>query len=369
MNFFKKLLGKNTAPPGNEGFWTWFQEYEKTFYQIVRDRDAVQINDRFLQKIMPKLQAMQNTFYCETGMYSDNMAELIISAQGDVKSFVFAEELVAVAPTLDNWKFTALKPATGVKNMRIKMDGYTFDDGLISFFYDDDPRYPDDINITFVHLDYNTENKDIITHGVFLYLESMLGERDAATLIDQGTVLGVAPPDRETIPMEKLGDFLVWKEKEFVEKYHDTRRDTENDAHAIIEGTDEDGFANIATLDTDLLEWDSKASHPWMMVIEIDYEKTNGVGNNGMPNEQHYKTMLRLEEELAQRLPDAAGYLILVRQTYKGKRTVYLACKEFRIASKTTQELLDAYKSELTSSYEIYKDKYWKTMEPFRTGD
>jgi hypothetical protein len=398
MNFIKKLLGLDTPAPGNEGFWTWFQLHERSFYDVVRTRDTRRIEGQFLKRIIPALEAIQGTLYCETGMCSDTMAELVISAQGDVKSFVFVEDLVALAPTLANWKFTALKPANGVEEMRIKMEGYTFDNENIHFYYHDDPEYPDEIEITFVHQDLTGENKTIITQGVFLYLESLLGEHDAATLIDKGTVTG--PSQNGTgpaqngggvsqdgggvsqdsggpsqngggspIPMGKLADFLRWKEKEFVEKYHESRHQTENDNYAVLEGKDEDGFANVVTLNTDLLQWDAKVSHPWMMLIVVDYEKTNGLAGSGMPDTKHYQHITRLEKELAEKLPDSAGYLILARQTYKGKRTIFLACKEFRQASKTTQQLLETYYPDLSCSYEIYKDKYWKTMEPFGTVD
>ena len=369
MNFIKKLLGLDTPAPGNEGFWTWFQLHERSFFEVVRTRDTRRIEGHFLRRIIPALEAIQGTLYCETGMCSDTIAELVISAQGDVKSFVFVEELVALAPTLPNWKFTALKPANGVEEMRIKMEGYTFDSEKIHFLYNDDPDYPDEIEITFVHQDLNGENKTIITQGVFLYLESVLGERDAATLIDKGTVTGPALNGESPIPMGKLVDFLRWKEKEFVEKYHESRHETENDNYAVLEGKDEDGFANVVTLNTDLLQWDAKVSHPWMMLIVVDYEKTNGLAGSGMPDTKHYQHITRLEKELAEKLPDSAGYLILARQTYKGKRTIFLACKEFLKASKTTQQLLETYQPALSCSYEIYKDKYWKTVEPFRTAE
>lgn len=46
-------------------------------------------------------------------MYNASTAELVVTADGDIKTFVWVEELIAAAPKLANWKFTALKPATG----------------------------------------------------------------------------------------------------------------------------------------------------------------------------------------------------------------------------------------------------------------
>jgi hypothetical protein len=113
MNFFKKLLNKGQAPTGIEAFWQWFHERAESFYRYVKEKDSAHIHGQFLQKVMPELQALNSAFYCETGMFDDTTAELVITAEGDVKSFVFVEELIATAPHLDHWKFTALKSPTG----------------------------------------------------------------------------------------------------------------------------------------------------------------------------------------------------------------------------------------------------------------
>jgi hypothetical protein len=78
--------------------------------------------------------------------------------------------------------------------------------------------------------------------------------------------------------------------------------------------------------------------------------------------------MTRFEDELGGRLVDSAGYLNLGRQTTKGKRNIYWACKEFRTSSKTVHELILAYQKDLAISYTIYKDKYWRTMDAFRAN-
>ncbi|HEV2481677.1 MAG TPA: DUF695 domain-containing protein [Puia sp.] len=366
MNFLKKLLtGKTTARAG-QPLWEWFLENEPALFHVVKSKDSRKVNDRFLKALMPRLQALCDTLYCEVGMFDETRAELVISAQGDVKSFVFAEDLVAAAPDLTRWKITALKPALGFHNNSIHIDGYVFNCQNIGFFYHDDPEYPDEIRLSFIYQDLKEENKNIVTQGVFLLLETVLGERDAATLIDQAIVKGPSPDDQELIPMAKLIDFLNWKEKEFVERYQGVRHETENDNFSGLEGQDAEGLPSIGVVNQDLLHWDAKASHPWMLVIEIDYTKTKSAISNGMPDDEHYQCMCRLEEELTRRLTDSAGYLALGRETYKGKTTIYMACKEYRVASKTTHDLLQQYKAQLACSYDMYKDKYWRTMEKFR---
>ena len=167
--------------------------------------------------------------------------------------------------------------------------------------------------------------------------------------------------------MEKLSDFLTWKEKEFVEKYEGVRHDTENDTYTVFEGEDADGFPAIGIINTELLKWEAKASHPWMLVIEIDYSTMRDV-DNGLPGERLSEAMHRFEEQLSAQLVDSDGYLNLGSKSGAGKRHIYLACKEFRLASGKVSQLIDEYKKELMCSYDIYKDKYWRTMNHFHQG-
>lgn len=365
MSFLKKLLGSKdkTVITDNTSFWNWFLLQEQSFHQIVKGRNSNNIDGNFLNKLMSKLQLLNDQFYCVTGMYDENTVELILTAEGDIKTFVFVEELIAAAPAIAGWKFTALKPAIGLDEMRIKMDGYEFDQHKIQFFSNIQPEYPDEIEITLVHSDFNETDEQILSNGTLIYLDNVLGELNTATLIDSVQVSGTCPPDKEMIPMEKLESFLLWREKEFVEKNKGRRYNTENDSYSAMEGKDAKGQLLIAIINRNLLEWDAKASHPWMMVIEIEYIAVK----NGMPDSHTYSIMTQFEEELMPLLPDSEGYLNLGRQTYNRKRTIYFACHEFRHASKKAAALIKEYKGRLLSiSYDIYKDKYWKTMNNFR---
>ncbi|NII27868.1 DUF695 domain-containing protein [Pseudoflavitalea sp. X16] len=361
MNFLKKMLGAKdkTVITDNNSFWNWFLLHEKSFYETVKSRHNIESN--FLNKIMAQLQQLNQQYYCAAGMCDENTAELIITPEGDVKTFVFVEELVAAAPAITGWKFTALKPTVGLDQMSIRMDGYEFDQHKIHFFSNVQEDYPDEIDITLVHPDYKEADEQIFANGALIYLDNALGELNAVTLIDNIEITGACPPDKELIPMEKLEAFLQWREKEFVEKYKGKRYNTENDEYAVIEGQDSKGLPLLAVVNNRLLHWDAKASHPWMMVIEITYK----ADSSGMPDDDTYSLMTGFEEELIALLPDSAGYLNLGRQTYNGTRKIYYSCHEFRHVSKTTAALLHKYRSELSISYNIYKDKYWKTMNRF----
>ena len=361
MSFLKKLFGAKEKPAVTDyaSFWSWFSQNAASFYDIVKGQRLVE--QKFLDKIIPVLKQIDDSFFCLVGMYDDSTAEMVITTDGVVKSIVFAEEITAAAPTLQGWKFTALKPPLGFE-MNINMDGYEFSNENLYFTNNNLSGYPDEIDITLVHNDYTEENKNIIGNGSLIYLDNALGELNTVLLIDNVSISGIPAEQKELIPITKLNEFLVWRQKEFVEKYKAVRYNTENDEYSALEAQDEKGLPVLAIVDKALLDWDAKPSHPWLMTIDITYD---GKKTNGMPSPDVYALMSQFEEELLKSLPDSEGYLNLGRETYNNKRTGYFACKEFRQASKSTRELITNYRQKLNIEYDIYKDKYWRTMNRY----
>ena len=99
MGFLKKIFGgkdENIVISSYADFWNWFKRHEKSFFKTVKDHEKV--DEDFLRKLTPLLRQLSEDFYCVTGMVDDNTAELIISTDGIIKEFVFAEDFVAAAP-------------------------------------------------------------------------------------------------------------------------------------------------------------------------------------------------------------------------------------------------------------------------------
>ncbi|MBL0356706.1 MAG: DUF695 domain-containing protein [Chitinophagaceae bacterium] len=356
MGFLKKIFGsKEPAVIHNHAdFWYWFKQHEQSFFKTVKKHDKV--DENFLSKLTPLLLQLNDDFFCVTGMVSEDIAELIITTDGTVKAFVFAEECIAAAPAIKGWKFTALKPPCDIESMGIEMDGYEFNGSNISFYSNDHNEYPDEIDIVLVHKDFTESNQEAITSGSLIYLDNMLGEYNTATMLDTVLVEGPSTNNVDLIPIEKLQGYLLWRQKEFVEKYDGIRYGTKNDSYTAMEAEDDDGMPVFAIINQDLINWDAKASHPWMMVVEI---KFNGDENEGLPEDDTNDIMNAFEDEILKQLPDADGYLNIGRETYNETRTIYIACKEFRRSSKTIAALITAYKDQLEISYDIFKDKYW----------
>ncbi len=88
-------------------FWDWFLAQEP------RLREKTDREDELLDEIQEALSAYRDGLCLEVSDEEDGTRELIISAGGDACLFGAADALVAHAPRLNRWKFTALKPACG----------------------------------------------------------------------------------------------------------------------------------------------------------------------------------------------------------------------------------------------------------------
>ncbi len=361
MSFIKSLFQKKVAPiNSNNEFWAWFVNNEKNFHKVVQQKGNIQ--KEFFDKLSPKLNELKDDFYFLTGMYDDTTVELVITAEGTIKNIVFVEELIVSAPELNGWKFTALKPALDIKNVNIEMAGLQFNRNNISFYANNLFEYPDEIDITIVHHDLNIKNRTAIINGCYIFLENYLGELNFATNIDNLSFLEKQEVNEVLIPIEKLKDFLRWREEEFIEKYDGVRRLASDNPYAILEAELENGNVLVAVINTDLMKWDAKASHPWIMNINIKYDKAL---NNGLPTNDTYSLLEKIENDILNYLKDEVGYLNIGRQSANGSREIYFACKDFRKPSKVLNDIVKKYASDISVDYTIYKDKYWQSLNRF----
>jgi len=62
---------------------------------------------------------------------------------------------------------------------------------------------------------------------------------------------------------------------------------------------------------------------------------------------------------------DSDGYLNVGRETGDGVRTVYFACNAFRKVSVVMKGICDKYQGSIKIDYDIFKDKYWRSLSHF----
>jgi hypothetical protein len=341
-----------------QNFWQWFQQNEKAFFKVVKNQGN--ILDDFLDKISPQLAEIKEGFYFLTGMFDDDTVELIISAEGDIKNFVFVEELIAAAPQLSGWRFTALKPAS---EMEVVMENYRFSTQNIGFFANEHENYPDLIDITILYDDWKDADNSLITNGMYVFLDNYLGELNFALSIDKLKIINTTKAEQAKIPIEKLRDYLIWREKEFIEKYDGVHREEENSKFAILSADLPNGLPLIAVIDMEILHWDKKPSYPWILQVDMEYD---GNDNNGLPDKETREVMDDIEDLIQEELSTLQSSIYIGRQTSENLREIYFACKEFRQISKTIFLLQKKLAQQMEFSYDIYKDKYWQSFERFR---
>lgn len=211
--------------------------------------------------------------------------------------------------------------------------------------------------------DYKEEDRTTIINGTYIFLDTYLGELNSVTTIDNLTVISKDQAEKELMPIEKLKNYMIWSEKKFLEKYDGIRHNTDNDSYSSLEATLNNGFHLVAIMNTTLLDWDSKASHSWILKVEIKYD---GSKNKGMPDSNTYEQLNNFEDELMLELKDFEGDLNIGRQTADGERIIYFACEDFRKPSKLLYNLTMKHSGKLNLNYDIYKDKHWQSFERFR---
>ncbi|MGO4707593.1 DUF695 domain-containing protein [Chryseobacterium sp. 2TAF14] len=366
MGIFNKLFGKNEEEQeieikGYKDFWDWFITKEKEFFEVVKNQNNIE-ND-FFDLIAPKLKQLNAGYYFLAGMSDDSTAELIITVEGDIKNIIFAEEIIAVAPKIDRWKFTALKPEMNLTS-GIEMDGRKFSSENIFFYENEIEGYPDEIDITFVYEDLNDENKNSIVTGVCVFLDNFLGELNFATQIDTFNVIGKENAQKELVPITKLKDFLSWREREFTEKYKNVKNFSEEDQFSVFEATLQNGSPLIAAINTSLLNYDSKASYPWISILKVQY---NGENNNGLPEKEDYEILSNIEEQIIEELKIEDGHLYIGRESADNLKESYFASKDFRKPSKVLKKIMEDH-PEYKMALEIFKDKYWQSFERYNVN-
>ena len=362
MSFLKKFFNKEEKPIRNyKDFWDWFKKEEHTFFKVVKEHDSIE--EKFFDKLAPKLKEIRKGIFFLTGMFNEETVELILTADGNIRNMVFVEEIVNAAPTIKGWKFTAHKPPLDIENVNLRMGKYVFGEENLFFYANNYPEYPDEIDITIVHKNYTKDNRDAIENGSYIFLDNFLGELDFARTIDRLSFISPDEVKEDLIPIEKLKNYLIWRQKEFIEKYEGIRHNTENDEYASLNGTlAKNDTPLLALINTTLLKWDRKASHPWILTIKVVYD---GSKNNGLPEPAVYEEMDVFEEDILKELMAADGYLNIGRRTGDGLREVYFACKEFKKSSRVIYDIQQKYLEKFVVEYSFYKDKYWRSFDKF----
>lgn len=357
---FKKNKGDSSVAQNPiRTFWGWFLLNESKFVKRLQlDREQT---PEVLDEILGQVQLYHPSVYGLMGFCDDGKLEFVFTADGVVKNIVFIEDLLAEAPKLDHWLFTCLKPQYGSYDFSINYYDFIFDKDRLKFFSKIDDRYPDEICITLTHPDYTKEEDyNVILNGSLIFLDNCLGELNTACRIDYFDLVAEGDVDgKDLIPIEKLESYLVWREKEYLQKYEEVSFEIPKENYALLEGSQEDTPV-IAVVNQGWADWPYKPIFSWLIRVSIKFE-----GNaEGLPNKEQLETIQTLEDKVIDGI-DPAKTCVVGRVTSANTSTIYLYANEYKDCSRTIFGILNTFDTEMEIDYFMSKDKYWAAVERF----
>lgn len=165
--------------------------------------------------LLTKLNDYCEGLFYEIGGLPEGKANLIITAEGDVKLFKDVEKLIGKAPKLDKWEFIAFKPPMGT-DFKINYEGLELDPNNLWFLPLKNTEEPDSIGLRVGFQNFNSDKEKLYISAIYIILDSVLGERSNAE--DMGYIevglLPDQPADKGYIELVKLPAFIAWKKEE-----------------------------------------------------------------------------------------------------------------------------------------------------------
>ncbi len=345
-------------------FWKWFGAHAAKF-KIVLERNE-NVEDELFNPLSTAFQAFKADIFFLLGHRNNETAELIITADGNVKNFYLIDAIVAEAPTISGWQITAHKKPLDLDALAIKIGQLLFDKNTLYFVPVMHEHYPDLIDINIVYTAYDPKELTSIQQGVFLFLDNYLGELKFVQSIDQIKIIATPEDKSQMIPIEKLVDYINWRETEFVEKYTSSQSYQLHEAYNVLTATLENNQQLVAIINTALLEWDAKASHPWIGIFSITF---NANTPNGFPDDAMHTQLEQIEHNICLQLKEKQGVLYLGRQTLNSTRELFFTAKDYVYISKIFYAAKNHFEPQFEIHTDIFKDKYWVTFDKYRVAE
>jgi hypothetical protein len=359
MSIFRKIFGKKeNAENPKQAFWNWFQKNNHRFRPVIGDTNKV---SEILDELIKQMNPYDPWLKALVGPASDTQMELVITADGDIALFSKVEELVQAAPPMEDWLITAHKPAIGIDKMKINMHGYEFGSDKMKFYPVLEAGFPDEVNIVLTHDDFEEAKQDEFYSGTSIFLENTLGEINTALLLDSFEIKAVPSVEEkiDLIPLTKLNDYLVWRQKEFIEKYEHTDKILPEEKWTVLQATGEKGGFMIATMNTAYASWEYQSAYPWLVQVNIQFKGNN----NGMPHKNQSEYLQNQEDIMIELLAKNNLALYLGHSTHDYERSIYWYSHNYNTVSKMIHPFVEQMPNEYKVVFFIKKDKYWRAMD------
>lgn len=191
-------------------FWAWFVANSDRFRTM-----ETPAKEGLLDEIVEKLHTIDDRLYFEVSEPQEGGNELVITAEGDRELFPLVDKMVALAPRLKGWKFTALRPAMGF-GFAVEYSGVKLDPDELWFLPltagDDEEHLGLRIGIPRL----SPKSTQAAVNAAWILLDTALGERRTAETIAHVEVARLPwnPEEAGYIALVELPDYLQWRESE-----------------------------------------------------------------------------------------------------------------------------------------------------------
>lgn len=194
-------------------FWQWFEAHHSGYLFLSEVKPDVK--EKLMDALMTELHRYHPKLYFETGIREEDVPELIITAEGKRDYFEDVEYLVARAPKIANWKFTAFIQPQGVE-FTMQWDDVALEPKSIWFL---PLTHPENINHTGIRVclpNYEeVRDKENLLSAVYKMLDTVIGERSFALDIQyvDAAALPEDPESEGLFELWELPQYLAWKKR------------------------------------------------------------------------------------------------------------------------------------------------------------
>lgn len=142
---------------------------------------------------------------------SPGECELIITAEGNKSLFPLAEEIVAAAPAVKNWRIFALKPKLGFPEF-VQWEGYQC--AVEDVVFDPLDGQSGELGLRLLVPGLVDEDADSAHSALLRAIDHGLGEREFAQAVAYTEVAALEEAPDEYISLMDLESFIEWRKKQ-----------------------------------------------------------------------------------------------------------------------------------------------------------